>query len=248
VLTARGTSGHGSVPLPDNPIAKLGRALVALEDWDAPLRLNATTQAYFTRYAGLLPEAERAPFRDVLSGDATRMRAAFDYFRQNRPADASILRASISPTMVEGGNRINVIPSQATLRLDVRMMPDDDHDAVLASIRRTINDPAITAEFASATFRPPGGTSLDTEAFTVLEENIEEHYGVITIPTMQTGATDSAYLRARGMHCYGIGPLVDVEDGLLGFAAHGDQERILEAELYRFLRFYWDVVNDVAGG
>jgi acetylornithine deacetylase/succinyl-diaminopimelate desuccinylase-like protein len=248
ILTARGTSGHGSVPLPDNAIAKLGRALVALEGWDAPLRLNATTQAYFTRFAGLLPEAERGPFRDVLSGDAARMRAAFDYFRRNRPGDASILRASISPTIIAGGNRINVIPSQATLQLDVRMMPDDDHEAVLASIRRTINDPAITAEFASATFRPPGGTSLDTEAFTVLEDNIEQHYGVVTIPTMQTGATDSAYLRARGVHCYGIGPLVDVEDALLGFASHGDQERILEAELYRFVRFYWDIVNDIAGG
>ena len=248
VLTATGTSGHGSVPLADNAIAKLGRALVALESWDAPLRLNETTQAYFTRLAGTFPEEQRGPFRDVLSGSPTRVRAAFDYFRQNRPADASILRASISPTIIEGGNRINVIPSQATLRLDVRMMPDDDHEAVLESIRRTIDDPDVRAEFTSSTFRPPGGTSLDTEAFTALESNINEHYGVMTIPTMMTGATDSAYLRARGVHCYGIGPLLDAEDALQGFASHGDQERILEAELYRFVRFYWDVVNDIAGG
>jgi acetylornithine deacetylase/succinyl-diaminopimelate desuccinylase-like protein len=248
VLTANGPSGHGSVPLQGNAIARLGAALVALESWDAPLRLNETTQAYFTRFAGMLPEEERGPFRDVLSGDPTRMRAAFDYFREHRPGDAAILRASISPTVIAGGNRINVIPSQATLQLDVRMMPDDDHDAVLESIRRTIDDPGVTAEFASATFRPPGGTSLDTEAFATLEANIMAHYGVVTIPTMQTGATDMSYLRARGVHCYGMGPLVDVEDALQGFASHGDQERILEAELYRFVRFYWDVVRDIAGG
>ena len=46
---------------------------------------------------------------------------------------------------------------------------------------------------------------------------------------------------------YGLGPATDVEDVALGLAAHSDQERILEDELYRFLRFYWDVVVEVAG-
>jgi acetylornithine deacetylase/succinyl-diaminopimelate desuccinylase-like protein len=246
VLTATGPSGHAAVPLPGNAIARLAAALVALERWDAPLRLNETTQAYFTRVATLLPENERGPFRDVLSGNPTRVRAAFEYFREHRPADAALLRASISPTIISGGNRINVIPSQATLQLDVRMLPEDDHDAVLASIRRTIDDPQVAVEFASATHRPVGRTSLDTQAFRALERNVERHYGVVTIPSMLTGATDMAYLRARGVHCYGIGPLVDAEDALRGYAAHGDQERIVEAELYRFLRFYWDVVLDIA--
>jgi len=55
-----------------------------------------------------------------------------------------------------------------------------------------------------------------------------------------------AYLRNRGMRCYGVGPATDAEDVALGFAAHSDQERILETELYRFLRFYWDVVVGIA--
>jgi acetylornithine deacetylase/succinyl-diaminopimelate desuccinylase-like protein len=246
VLTATGPSGHGSVPLRGNAIARLGAALAALENWDAPVRLNETTQAYFTRLAGLFPEEDRGPFRDVLSGDPTRARAAFEYFRANRPADAAILRASISPTIIEGGNRFNVIPSQATATLDVRMLPDDDHDEVLESIRRAINDPAVTADFGSLSSRPPGGTSIDTEAFGALEANVRAHYGTIVLPTMLTAATDMAYLRDQGVHCYGVGPLVDAEDGGQGFGAHGDQERILEAELHRFVRFYWDVVLDIA--
>ena len=44
----------------------------------------------------------------------------------------------------------------------------------------------------------------------------------------------------------GIGPAIDVEDGPKGFGAHSDQERIIESELYRFVRFYWDVVTDIA--
>jgi hypothetical protein len=48
---------------------------------------------------------------------------------------------------------------------------------------------------------------------------------------MLTGATDMAQLRARGMQCYGIGPMTDSEDGPKGFGAHSDQERILEEAL-----------------
>jgi hypothetical protein len=62
---------------------------------------------------------------------------------------------------------------------------------------------------------------------------------------MSTGATDMAYLRAKGMQCYGIGPALDIEDGPKGFGAHSDQERILENELFRFVRFNYDIVLDL---
>ena len=73
-----------------------------------------------------------------------------------------------------------------------------------------------------------------------------KHYKTITLPTMSTGATDMAFLRSKGMQCYGIGPALDSEDGPKGFGAHSDQERILESELYRFVRFNWDSVLDLA--
>jgi hypothetical protein len=67
-----------------------------------------------------------------------------------------------------------------------------------------------------------------------------------TLPTMSTGATDMAYLRGKGIQCYGIGPATDVEDGPLGFGAHSDQERVLESEILRFAHFNWDVILDIA--
>ena len=64
---------------------------------------------------------------------------------------------------------------------------------------------------------------------------------------MSTGATDMAYLRAAGVQCFGIGPMIDSEDGPKGFGAHSDQERILEEALYKFVRFNRDVVLMLAG-
>ena len=63
---------------------------------------------------------------------------------------------------------------------------------------------------------------------------------------MGTGATDMAFLRAKGVQCYGIGPATDDEDGPKGFGAHSDQERILESELHRFVRFNFDVATALA--
>jgi hypothetical protein len=56
-----------------------------------------------------------------------------------------------------------------------------------------------------------------------------------------------AYLRAKGIQCFGIGPATDSEDGPKGFGAHSDQERILERELNRFVRFHYELVRDLAG-
>ena len=80
----------------------------------------------------------------------------------------------------------------------------------------------------------------------VIEQAVTTHYQTVALPTMLTGATDMAYLRAKGMQCYGVGPAFDAEDGPKGFGAHSDQERILESELHRFVRFQYDVVMELA--
>jgi acetylornithine deacetylase/succinyl-diaminopimelate desuccinylase-like protein len=63
---------------------------------------------------------------------------------------------------------------------------------------------------------------------------------------MLTVGTDMAQVRARGVQCYGIGPMTDSEDGPMGFGAHSDQERILEEALHKLVSFYADVVMTLA--
>jgi acetylornithine deacetylase/succinyl-diaminopimelate desuccinylase-like protein len=152
----------------------------------------------------------------------------------------------VSPNIFQGGYRSNVIPSEAVATLDVRMLPEEDANAFLESVKRVVDDPAVEVAFTGQASRPPGMTRLSTEAFEVIEANVTKHYKAITLPTMSTGATDMAYLRGKGIQCYGVGPATDFEDGPKGFGAHSDQERILESELYRFIRFHYDIVADLA--
>ena len=87
---------------------------------------------------------------------------------------------------------------------------------------------------------------LDSEAYKALEAAGTRVYNAPTLPMMSTGATDMAQLRVKGVQCFGIGPAVDFEDAPKGFGAHSDQERLLESELHRFVRFNWDVVTNLA--
>jgi acetylornithine deacetylase/succinyl-diaminopimelate desuccinylase-like protein len=119
-------------------------------------------------------------------------------------------------------------------------------DSFLDEIAAVINDPAIEVSWDDALVRPSAAVQLDTEAFQVIEQVYQEHYNVPIIPRMSTGATDMSYVRAKGVSCYGVGPGIDAEDLPLGFGAHSDQERILEQELYRFVRTYHDIVVRLA--
>jgi acetylornithine deacetylase/succinyl-diaminopimelate desuccinylase-like protein len=158
-----------------------------------------------------------------------------------------MLRTSISPNIIKGGYQVNVIPSEAEATLDVRALPDENLENLLAEIRKVINDPAVTVAKNERNTRPVAPPSrIDSEAFRVLETAVKQHYNSVTLPTMSTGATDMAYLRAKGVQCYGVGPMTDSEDGPKGFGAHSDQERILEEALHKFVRFHWDIVVNLA--
>ena len=251
-LIARGPSGHGSVPLMNNAVARLAKAVAAVAAWQPPVDVNDTTGTYFKRLAAISPPDVAQRYRDVLSGDAKTSAAADAWLREHEPRHASMLRTSVSPNIIQAGYRNNVIPSEARATLDVRMMPDEDPDRFLAQLKKVVNDPAIEVVFngwpPTTTGKPRNGgeSRIDSEAFKVAEAAITKHYQTTTLPTMSTGATDMAFLRAKGMQCYGVGPALDAEDGPRGFGAHSDQERILEAELHRFVRFHWDIVVNMA--
>ncbi|HEY0946938.1 MAG TPA: M20/M25/M40 family metallo-hydrolase [Opitutaceae bacterium] len=244
-LIARGVAGHGSVPLRSNAVVHLAKAIAKISEWQTPMRLNETTRAFFERLAEISPAEEAARYRAILRGDETGQ--AQEYFAAHVPRLHSTLRTSISPNMISGGYRVNVIPSEVEATLDVRALPDEDMARFVEDLRNVIDDPAVEIVIAPGHTRPGAPPSqLNTEAFEVIEAAIKRHYATITLPTMSTGATDMAFLRANGIQCFGIGPIIDSEDGPKGFGAHSDQERILEEALYKFVRFNLDVVIELA--
>jgi len=243
-LVARGISGHGSVPLRSNAIVHLANAVAKVAAWRTPVRLNDTTRAYFERLAKLSPPDAAARYHKLLRpGNSDDVQ---EYLAINEPRLNSTLRTSISPNIIKGGYRSNVIPSEAEATLDIRALPDEDMAWFFDEMKKVIDDSAI--EIVRGGNSRPGSppSRLDTEAFRALEEANQRVYSTVTLPTMLTGATDMAQLRAKGVQCYGVGPMTDSEDGPKGFGAHSDQERLLEESIHKFVRFHLDIVLNLA--
>jgi acetylornithine deacetylase/succinyl-diaminopimelate desuccinylase-like protein len=121
--TARGTSGHGSVPLPDNALAALSRAVGRVAAWRAPVRLNLTTRLYFAGLAEIEkdPEVQQAMESISSSTDPQIIDQAVEVLSREPLYDAA-LRTGQSLTLLEGGFRSNVIPSEGTANFNVRIL------------------------------------------------------------------------------------------------------------------------------
>jgi len=244
-LVAHGTAGHGSRPRPDNAIIRLAAAVAKFGSWQPPMRLNDTTRTYFERLAAISPPDEAWRYTHITERDKAQQIER--YFAEHEIGHYSILRTSISPTIIKGGFRMNVIPSEAEAALDVRALPDEDMDQLRAQIRHVIADSNVEVLPAERAERPSAPPSrIDTEMFRALERVQQRMFpGAITLPAMLSGATDMAQLRARGVQAYGFGPLVDETDGGVG-GAHADDERLAEASLHKLVEFLWDTVLEVA--
>src|SRR5215510_7171533 len=110
-LVAHGTSGHGSMPRLDNAITHLAAAVAKVGSWQAPMRLNDTTRAFFARLATISPPEQAALYRAL--EDARNSQNAQQRLRETSIGYNSMLRTSIVPTIIKGGFRTNVIPAEA---------------------------------------------------------------------------------------------------------------------------------------
>src|SRR5215208_247659 len=194
-LTAHGPAGHAAVPLAGNALARLGRALAAVGQHREPLALTPTVREFFRELCDLWPDPdERAAMAALVSDSAVRARRGARAVAR-APALDALLRNGVSPTLVAGGVRTNVIPTTATATLDVRTLPGESVDAVAARLRRTIADPLVEVavtergeDAPASDFRSPMFASIAAAAQAL-------NPGLAVVPYLSTGATDSACLR-----------------------------------------------------
>ncbi len=243
-LVANGTSGHGSVPRMDNALIHLGAAVEKVGQWQTPVRLNDTTRTYFEKLAAISPADKAARYNALLNPQTAA--AAERYLAEHEPQLNSMLRTSVVPTMLKAGVGPNVIPSEAEATLDIRALPDEDVTKFYAEMQKQIADPQVKIVPIPQTRPASPASRLDTEMYRVLEQVSKQMYpGITVLPSMSTGASDKAQLRAKGVQSYGIGPATSREDGE-NYGAHSDVERMPEASLYPFVTFVWNVVTEIA--
>jgi acetylornithine deacetylase/succinyl-diaminopimelate desuccinylase-like protein len=239
-LIATGSSGHGSVPRVDNAVVHLAEAVAKVGEWESPSRLNETTTEFFQRLATIAPPDEAAWYRDVLNPEVQKQ------LKVRKPQYYSMLRTSVVPTMLSAGIKSNVIPPSAEATLDIRALPDEDLPKFREMLSGVINDAQVRVVAEDVTYSMPAApvSKLHTEMFDALERAQKEVApDSTTLPLMGTGATDSSFLRAKGVQAYGIGvPKTDEQNRTV----HGNDERIEIQQLGLFVRYEFAAVTRVA--
>ena len=243
-VRAHGPGGHAAVPLRGNAVYRLGRALAAIGNYQEPVHLTPTTNEFFARLAKVWPDAsERAAMEDVTSADHERVLHGARVLGAIPVFDA-VLRTGISATMVSGGIRSNVIPTEASALLNIRTLPGQPIDAVVGRLRDVIDDASVEVTITDRGEDAPV-SDFTSPMFAAIAETVKELApAMVSVPYMSTGASDSARLRRLGMQAFGILPFPmdqDDEDRM-----HGNDERIPLASLDFGTRLIFGAVYRVA--
>jgi acetylornithine deacetylase/succinyl-diaminopimelate desuccinylase-like protein len=198
------------------------RAGARLADSRFPARAIPAVSQLF---AGLAPYQEdgrlRAGFADI--GEAIKDDLFVRHLESVSPFHHALVRNTCSLTTLEGSSKINVIPPQAALELDCRVLPDQDEAEFLAQIEAIVNDPQI--KISTIMSFSPAVSPASGELWSHIEKLATRRYkNARVIPSVSTGFTDSHFFRDMGIASYGLGFFVVPRSDARG--VHGNDERL----------------------
>jgi acetylornithine deacetylase/succinyl-diaminopimelate desuccinylase-like protein len=239
-LTVRNPGGHSSLPMPENAIYTLSEALGRFAAHRFPVKLAEVTRAYFERSAKLAPPGQIAD--DMAAVGAGRgTEAIYDRLSAQAFYNAQ-LRTTCVATQVSAGHAENALPQSAVATVNCRILPHDDAAAVDAEVRR-LAGPKVEVKATNPPLASPP-SPLRADVMQAIEGLTNEMWpGTPVVPSMSSGATDSRFLRNIGMAVYGVsGIFVEPSD----YRAHGLDERVPQASLYRGREFLYRLVKRLA--
>lgn len=243
-LTTHGTSGHGSMPIKDNAVVKLLKAMIKLARHRFPMRKTPVLEAFLERLSPHLPWYQRLGIRTLFApviGPIVQ-KIARPFIVKDKEINA-ILSDTLTPTMLNAGYKVNVIPAEASGSVDARVLPGETPETLREKVEKIVGD-GVDVSFISKS--NPNESSFDTDYFRIIEEEIKKQDPeAITAPMISAGGTDSRFFREKGEIAYGVGPLLLTEDLLGGM--HGKNERIPADQLDRGTEIIYNIVKRMQG-
>lgn len=238
-LEASGPAGHGSRPLPETAVTRLIRALERILRYETEIKVVPAVQEYFTALAEQEAPSTAARYRDL-------ERALTDpVFRKEftaNPTYNALVRNTISPTVLEGSNKTNVIPTHARAQLDCRLLPGEDPHQFVALLESVVDDPQV--RFSILLNFPPLASPADTPLFHAIRAVAARHDpAAAVVPAVLGGFTDAHYFRRKGIVSYGFTGLALTEDD--SRRIHGTNERLPLASLREAIQILFELIQEL---
>ncbi|HEX9896169.1 MAG TPA: M20/M25/M40 family metallo-hydrolase [Dehalococcoidales bacterium] len=217
-LKTKGVAGHGSIPyLPNNAVAKMAKVLNSLANYTPRVVLTPEVKHLIQSLA------ELTGFRkEVNDGNLNEL---FSHLKDVSLSAylSAITRMTISPNVVHGGMKTNIVPDSCQAEVDIRILPGQNKKYVLNELKSILGD----TEIETIQYHAPTLSSADTDAYRLITDTLKECLGEVSVlPTICAGATDSRYMRKMGIPSYGIGMMTFKIDPAMKASVHGKDEKL----------------------
>jgi acetylornithine deacetylase/succinyl-diaminopimelate desuccinylase-like protein len=230
-VETKSKGGHSSRPEKDNAIYRLSRALDQISRLEFPLRITEVAREYFARSAALTHGAQADDMQALAQGSQVAAQRLAD----SSPAFNAQLRSTCVVTQVEGGMAQNALPESARGTLNCRILEGDSVEAIQKSLWAAVNDSQVTITLLN---KPKASLASPIRSDVLRAAELATRSiwpGVPVIPSMITGGTDGAWLRAVGVPTYGVTGLFSEGDT----GVHGRNEHIGVQQFYEALGFHY---------
>lgn len=231
-LKFHGKGGHSSVPfIKDNALYNMSLAVRRLYDFRSPTIFVDAVREMLEVLFPVLVGFKGKLFLKLLFSPLEGL--AFSLIERFEPNFGRLLksltRMTIAVTIVKGGVKENVIPSECEAIVNCRLLPGQDGDYALSMIKEALKDlPNVEVkveDFSLASSSPVDKVLLN--GFREILSELIPNYNLHVAPFLMPGSSDSRYLRSLGAIVYGFSPInPEIDYSKLLHLAHGVDEKI----------------------
>jgi carboxypeptidase PM20D1 len=241
-LTAKSPGGHSSMPPRSTAIGRVAAAVQELEQNPMPARIDGATRESFDFLAPELPLTARLPLANLwLFEPAVKKQFA------SEPASDARMRTTTAATIIRGGVKENVLPSEAKAWVNFRILPGDSVAAVLEHVRETVGPGIEVAVSGKIVSEPSPQSRTDAESFRLLQTTLAQVFpGTVAAPNLLSGGTDTKHYQKLSRNVYRFIPVSITAEDLE--RVHGTNERVSIEDYAGAVRFYAQLVRNAAGG
>ena len=246
LLTAKGTSTHSSMPLPDDAIFTLAKALVKLANYDTQPKLIASTKEFFLTLAKTSQPPLSTYFDNLVNSADPKLVHEADVEISKDPLLHAIMRNTIAPVLLNAGFRGNVIPGSAQATINFRVIPGTDPRELISEMQSVIQDSRVEVSQAGAAAGVSRSqpSSTDTSLYRALSSAAQGMWHAPVTTYLFQAGTDAGAWRSRGVPVYGIYPYPISAGDLTRM--HGNDERVPVASLEQGTEVIYKALLEVA--
>jgi acetylornithine deacetylase/succinyl-diaminopimelate desuccinylase-like protein len=240
-MTATDVPGHGSTPRETSSVSRIVHALNLIRENPFPPRIIPAVDAYFKSLSVNMSGNDALAFADIRS--AIKEEGFLASLQKTSPSYHALTRDTCSLTMLQGSQKINVVPPVAVAEVDCRMLPDRPAEEFIKDFKNLVSPSGVEVDLILAF--APAVSSTQSELFQHIESMTSKlHPGSRVAPAVMTGFTDSHFTRELGIDSYGFNPVLFDSDSFSG--VHGNNERVKVSSYLQGTEDLYQIVSEFA--